>query len=88
MQTKLTLRLDEELIAKAKRWALSRDISLSEAVGQFFAQLPEPNMEPHLSDLSPWVRRLAGIARHPGSTAPTDEEIKRDYYQHLEEKHQ
>ncbi len=84
MQTKLTLRLEEELIEKAKAWAKVRGISLSRTVAEFFAQLPEREGP---SCLSPWTRRLAGIAAGKGK-APTDEEVRRDYLKYLEAKHQ
>ena len=38
MQTKLALRLDEELIERAKTWAKQRGVSLSETLASFFAQ--------------------------------------------------
>jgi predicted HicB family RNase H-like nuclease len=47
MQAKLTLRLDKQLIEKAKRWAASRQISVSQAVEQFFAQIPDPDAPRH-----------------------------------------
>ena len=87
MQTKLTLRLDDALIERAKAWARANNTSLSEAVAQFFSQLPQPNQEPDLTKLSPWARRIAGIARVPGKPAPTDEEILKDYIGYLEEKY-
>lgn len=83
MQTKLTLRLDEDLIDKAKSWARKRHISLSQAIADFFAQLPEKGPPPRLS---PWTRRLAGAAAGKGK-APSDEEIRRDYLHYLEKKH-
>ena len=83
MPTKLTLRLDEELIEKAKAWAKEHHISLSQAVAEFFAQLPG-KCPP--SRLSPWIHRLAGTDSGKGKK-PTDEEIRRDYLNHLEAKH-
>ena len=83
MQTKLTLRLDEELIATAKTWAKGRGISLSQAVASFFAQLPPKKPSP---DLDPWTRRMLGAARRRGP-APTDEEVRRGYINYLEKKY-
>ena len=83
MQTKLTLRLDEELIARAKAWAKERGISLSQAVTSFFAQMPPKK---NYADLDPWTRRLLGAARGRGP-APTDEEVRQSYIQYLEKKH-
>ncbi|MEN9472319.1 MAG: hypothetical protein RLZZ495_408 [Pseudomonadota bacterium] len=42
MSTKLTLRLDEELIAAAKRYARSQKRSVSVLVADYFAQLTTP----------------------------------------------
>lgn len=58
MQTKLTLCLDQQLIQKAKRWAKARNLSLSEAVANFFRQLPDPEQP---VELSPWTRSLIGV---------------------------
>jgi hypothetical protein len=86
MHTKLTLRLEDALVEKAKAWAKERRISLSQAVAEFFAQLPEKKTRKGLSSLSPWTRRLVGVAASKRS-APTDEEVRRDYLDHLEAKH-
>jgi hypothetical protein len=86
VKTKLTLRVEEELIERAKAWAKSRDMTLSDAVAQFFQILRYEDVEPKLS---PWTRRLVGAARRPGDTSPppTDEEIKNDYVDYLEKKY-
>jgi len=86
MQTKLTLRLEEALIEKAKAWAKERHISLSQAVADFFAQLPKQKQKKNLSHLSPWTQRLIGAAAGKGK-APTAEEVRRDYLDYLDAKH-
>jgi uncharacterized protein DUF6364 len=87
MQTKLTLRLEEELIRKAKAWAQSRGISLSQAVAGFFAQLPDERGRSEDRELTPWVRRLTGIAAPKEGPPPTDEELREEYINYLEEKY-
>jgi hypothetical protein len=86
MHVKLTLRLEDTLVERAKAWAKERRISLSQAVAEFFVQLPEKGKKRGLSHLSPWTRRLIGAAAGKG-TAPTDEEVRRDYLDYLEAKH-
>ena len=79
MHTKLTLRLDEELIMRAKKHAKKRGKSVSQMVADYFAILDEPESE-HKQELPPLVRSLAGILEgHDVS--------EEDYRRHLEEKH-
>ena len=83
MQTKLTLRIEDQLIRRAKAWAELQGVSLSGTVAAFFARLPE-NTES--LELSPWTRHLAGAAAGDGVT-PSDGELRDDHLRHLEEKH-
>ena len=84
MQTKLTLRMDDQLIEEAKSWARAHGVSLSELVAAYLASLAEPPGR----DLAPWTRRLAGVARGSDGRVPTDEQIRADYAAHVDAKHQ
>ena len=80
MNTKLTLRLDSDLIEKAKVWSKEHNISLSKAVSNFFE-----NMDLELKDeneMSPWVRSLLGSV--PGETS---NDVKTEFYDAMEEKY-
>ncbi len=87
-RTKLTLRLDRDLIEAAKRYADEHGTSLSRLVAGYFRALARqveaerpPQAEEDWKDrLSPWTRSLLG--RKPA--VDLDEE---DYYRYLEEKH-
>ncbi len=59
MQTKLTLRLDDRLIRRAKAYAQRSDKSLSELVADLFARLQAPAPD-ETEPQSPAVRSLAG----------------------------
>ena len=84
MQTKLTLRLEERLVVRAKAWARKRGVSLSQAVATIFEQLPNPPER----ELSSWTRQLIGRARPSKKGVPlSDEAIRRDRLNHLEKKH-
>ena len=79
MNTKLTLRLDDELIRGAKRYAALSGKSVSQLVGDYFAILESVDEAPGV-ELTPRVRRLLGAL----AGAAVDEQ---DYLSHLEDKH-
>lgn len=78
MRTKLTLRLEQELIERAKEIARRRGKSVSRMVADYFRTLE--SVETDDRELAPLTRSLRGILRE----AHVDEE---DYRRHLEEKH-
>ena len=77
MQTKLTLRLEGQLIERAKAHAKKRGKSVSQMVADYFALL---DREDRPETLAPLTRSLRGVL---GGTA-VDEDT---YREHLEEKH-
>ena len=78
MQTKLTLRVDEKLVKKAKAYAKKTGKSVSQLVAEYFSLLsPRPESE---RELTPAVRRLKGALKGGKSGAA-------DYKTYLEEKH-
>lgn len=83
MQTKLTLRIDNNLIARAKQWARANRTSLSQAIAEFLARLPAGK---GAAGLTPWTRRLLGAASRKGRPA-RDEEVRRSYRDFVAKKH-
>jgi polyhydroxyalkanoate synthesis regulator phasin len=79
MQTKLTLRLADELIRKAKRFSKETGKSVSMIVADYFEKLDVPPQE-EIKGITPKVAALRGILKRTGA----EEE---EYYHHLEEKH-
>lgn len=78
MGTKLTLRMDRELIDRAKKMARKKGKSVSGMVADYFRTLEAiPEEDP---DLGPLTRSLRGILRE----AADGEEAHR---RHLEKKH-
>ena len=81
MQAKLTLRLDDKLIAEAKDHARRQGKSLSMMVADYFQSFSTDSTESvHLSDLPPATRALHGLLK----SSSVDEA---DYHRHLEQKH-
>ena len=61
MNTKLTLRMDENLVAQAKAYAAKEGRSLSELVSAYFARLAEPKKSAEAKAYSP-TTALTGAA--------------------------
>ena len=78
MNTKLTLRMDEALVKKAKSEARRRGKSLSQMVGDFFEALGAP--QAGKEDLPPVTNSLLGVLKghHIDESS---------YKKHLREKH-
>jgi len=79
MNTKLTLRLDDELIKTAKRHSDRSGKSVSQLVADYFTLIDSAET-PRAGALTPRVKSLLGAS----SGATVDE---RDYRKHLEEKY-
>jgi len=79
MQTKLTLRVDEALIRRAKEHARRSGKSVSRIVADFLALLEAPT-EKQMVELTPTVRSLLGaLGGNPVGEG--------DYRRYLEEKY-
>jgi hypothetical protein len=78
MNTKLTLRLDERLIGKAKRFSDRSGKSVSQLVADYFALIEADEPIPG-TELTPRVRAMIGALK--GATLSEE-----DYRRHLEEK--
>lgn len=78
--SKLTLHVDDELIAAAKEEAVSRRTSVSKLVSDFFRVLSATRSSKPDMSLPPITSSLRGCLR--GSKADLE-----DYIDHLEKKH-
>lgn len=84
MDTKLTLKLDKQVIDKAKQYASSQKRSLSGLIESYLKTLVNAE-EPKNSDdieISPFVNSL-----RTGVHVPADLDEKKAYRDHLAEKH-
>ena len=78
MQTKLTLRMDDRLIANAKRHAAQAGQSLSQIVAKYFRAC--------VSDTSGRAKETPAVSRLRGSLSGTGVD-ESDYLNHLEDKY-
>jgi len=79
MQTKLTLRLEDHLIERAKSYAAEAGKSVSQIVADYFKLLTSQTTEASLPS-TPVTQSLRGLLRE----SKLDE---KDYKKYLEEKH-
>jgi Family of unknown function (DUF6364) len=89
MQTKLTLRLERQLLERAKAYAEAHGTSVSQLIAAYLAALRRPSStasidEAWKEDLSPITRQLVGLGR-PDPGAPEVDEAA--YREDLEAKH-
>jgi len=77
--TKLTLRLDEALIHKAKQYSEKSGKSVSQLVADYFALIVR-DLPDERDEITPRVRSLFGVLSGSGLT-------ENDYQRHLAVKH-
>lgn len=79
MHTKLTLRLEDRLINRAKAYARRNGKSVSQLVADFFSLLQESPGD-STGALPPITRSLRGVFKNAAADEPT-------YHRYLEEKY-
>lgn len=79
MKRKLTLRLDDNLIEEAKKYAKSKNTSVSQLVADYFKAIDSQKKD-NKPDFSPITSSLIGVLKESSAT-------EEDYKSYLEEKH-
>lgn len=82
METKLTLKLDKEIIQQAKEYASGKKISLSKIVEAYLQSLAKEKKSENDIEISPFVKSLSS-----GTKISTDLDYKKEYAEHLNEKY-
>ncbi len=80
METKLTLRLDNKVIIRAKHYAQNHKISLSKLIETYLDSVTRQN--PSEMEITPLVKSLSGVI-----DLPEDYDYKKDYSSFIEEKY-
>lgn len=80
MDTKLTLKLNQKIIEKAKVYAANKKVSLSRIVEAYLQSLTSESTSEF--EISPFVKSIA-----TGTEIPADFDYKKEYADHLIEKH-
>ena len=79
MDTKLTVKLDGNIIERAKAYAKEKNTSLSKLIETYLGFLIEPNNE---NDVTPLVKSLSGVIN-----LPINFDYKKSYKNHLLKKY-
>lgn len=79
MDAKLTLKLDESVIERAKKYAAAQKLSLSRLIENYLNSLTGEEDE---SEISPFVKSIA-----TGKRIPADAEDREGYTDYLEAKY-
>jgi hypothetical protein len=75
MDTKLTLKLDNSIIAQAKTYAKKKNTSLSKLVESYLDLLATPQ---DTQEITPLVKSLSGVI-----DLPQNHDDKKDYKKHV-----
>ncbi len=82
MDTKLTLKLNQEIIEKAKLYASNKKLSLSRLIENYLNSLTNDVKKENEIEISPFVKSLS-----TGIKIPADLDYKKDYSNYLTEKY-
>jgi hypothetical protein len=82
MNTKLTLKLDGNVIDRAKKYARSHRVSLSKIIETYLDSVTKPKLKTDKPLITPLVESLTGVM-----DLPADFDYKKEYRDHLEEKY-
>jgi hypothetical protein len=80
MNTKLTIKLDNDVISRAKNYAKYRKTSLSKMIESYLDSVTKPATKE--IKITPLVKSLSGVI-----TLPDDYDHKKDYTDYLLEKY-
>lgn len=84
MNTKLTLRLNEEVIERAKRYAHNQKTSISKLVEAYLNNITSSAQKPSEEiEITPLVKSLMGVA----GPLPENYDYKKEYHEYLEKKY-
>jgi hypothetical protein len=80
MDAKLTIKLDDDVITRAKRYAKNRKTSISKMVESYLDSVTKPDSKK--IKITPLVKSLSGVIN-----LPVDYDYKKDYADYLTKKY-
>jgi hypothetical protein len=83
METKLTLRLNDRVIKRAKKYARQQKISLSKMIESYLDSLTKEKNAENETEITPLIQSLSGVI-----DLPADFDYKKEYRDYITEKYQ
>jgi len=83
METKLTLRLNDRVIERAKKYARKQRISLSKMIEAYLDSLTKEKNSEQETEITPLIKSLSGVI-----DLPEDFDYKTEYRDYITEKYQ
>lgn len=80
METKLTLKIREDVARRAKKYATDKKISLSQLIENYLTSLPQKEEDEF--QISPFVRSISS-----GKHIPSNVDSKKEYIDYLDAKY-
>ena len=81
MDSKLTLKLNENVIERAKKYASSKSLSLSRLIENYLDSLTQEKEDEF--EISPFVKSISS-----GKSIPANLDYKKEYIDYLDKKYQ
>jgi uncharacterized protein DUF6364 len=85
MKTKLTLNVDDKIVARAKRASAKRSVSLSSVVEEYLDKFSRNDTQ--LTNTKPAPDIIERIRKYTRPVEISDAEIKKQLTEYLEKKH-
>ena len=82
METKLTLRLNDNVIERAKNYARSHKISLSKMIENYLDSITKQKEDVKKISITPLVESLSGVI-----DLPSDFDYKKEYRDYIDKKY-
>lgn len=82
METKLTLRLNDSIIERAKAYARNHKISLSKMIESYLSSITTKKEKKKTITITPLVESLSGVI-----ALPADFDYKKEYHDYIENKY-
>ncbi|TNE72282.1 hypothetical protein EP331_07585 [bacterium] len=82
METKLTLRLNDKVIERAKNYARSHNISLSKMIETYLDSITKQKEDVKKISITPLVESLSGVIE-----LPSDFDYRKEYRDYIDEKY-